>query len=228
MAQKILIIEDEKDLVKILEYNLRREGYETAAALDGEAGLASFKKFKPHLIILDLMLPKLTGMEVCRLVRREAATPILMLTAKQEEVDRVLGLEMGADDYVTKPFGVRELLARVKALLRRSGETGSAKTTGLARFGDIEVSFEQYELKVKGKPIELTSKEFQLLRVLIEGRAKAHSREGLLESVWGSEKGAGLDTRTVDQHVARLRKKLNTEKKRLLTVKNIGYRFKAD
>ena len=228
MPSKVLIIEDEKDIVKLLEYNLQREGYQTISALDGEAGLMAFNKAKPDLVVLDLMLPKQSGLEVCRLIRASSPVPILILTAKQEELDRVLGLEMGADDYMVKPFGVREFLARVKALLRRTQPATGPSASGTGRFGALEVSFERYEAKVGGKVIELTSKEFQLLRVLIEGRKKAHTREELLQSVWGSDKGAGLDTRTVDQHVARLRKKLGAEKKRLLTVKNIGYRFKED
>ncbi len=224
--KKILIVEDEQDLVKVLEYNLQKEGYLTAKAYDGEAGFALFQTFRPDLVILDLMMPKLNGMEVCRMIRKESGTLILMLTAKQEEVDRVLGLELGADDYVTKPFSLRELLARVKALFRRTQPSVPASSS--FKNDLLEISFDRFEVKVRGEMCDLTSKEFELLRFLVGGQEKVFSREELLQQVWGVDKSAQMDTRTVDQHVARLRKKLGPAKKYLLTVKSRGYRFKGE
>jgi DNA-binding response OmpR family regulator len=226
MILKILIIEDEKEIVKLLKYNLEKEGYSVAVASDGESGLALFHKSKPDLLILDLMLPKIDGLELCKIIRRESRTPIIMLTAKKEETDRVLGLELGADDYLTKPFSVRELLARIKSVLRRTKEPVSQP--GLLRIGKLEVDLERYEVKLADKPAALSSKEFMFLKVLLEAKGKVLTRDQLLELVWGIDRSAEIDTRTVDQHVARLRAKLGSEAGRLITVKNIGYKFKTD
>lgn len=222
----ILIVEDEKPLVKILKYNMEKEGWRAVSCDDGEKGLDAFKRERPDLVILDLMLPKLDGFEFCRRVRSQSKTPILMLTARKEEVDRILGLELGADDYVTKPFSVRELTARIKAILRRTG-AGEASAAGL-RAGGIELDAERYETRIKGKSVALSTKEFELLKCLLEAGGRALTREQLLEKVWGYEKGLELDTRTVDQHVKRLREKLGSEANRVLTVKNVGYRLKED
>ncbi|MFN0118822.1 MAG: response regulator transcription factor [Elusimicrobiota bacterium] len=224
--EKILIIEDEKDLVKLLKYNLEKEGYRIVAVHDGEAGLTAFRKEKPDLIILDVMLPKLDGFDFCRMVRQDSKTPILMVTAKTEEVDRVLGLELGADDYVTKPFSVREVLARIKAILRRVGTSDEEKT--LLRMGELEVDLERYVTKVKNQPIALSSKEFEFLKCLIAAKGRVLSRDQLLEKVWGYDQALNIDTRTVDQHIARLREKLLSESFRIVTVKNVGYRLKLD
>ncbi|MBI5884009.1 MAG: response regulator transcription factor [Elusimicrobia bacterium] len=223
---RVLIVEDERALVKVLKFNLEREGYSVASAGDGLAGLAAFQADKPDLVILDLMLPKLDGFEFCKAVRKTSRTPILMLTARKEEVDRVLGLELGADDYVTKPFSVREVLARVKAILRRS--RGPAGTEGALRAGSLEVDLERYEVKVAGKLAALSTKEFELLRCLLSAEGKALSRDEILEKVWGYDRALEIDTRTVDQHVARLRDKLGSEARRVVTVKNVGYRLKRD
>ena len=223
---KILIVEDEKQIVKLLKYNLEKEGYSTLLAADGDAGLALARKSKPDLILLDLMLPKMDGLELCRILRRESEVPIIMLTAKKEEADRVVGLELGADDYLTKPFSVRELMARIKSVLRRSGEKG--KNLGTVRFGKVEADLERYEVKINGKIVLLSSKEFDFLKVLIQAKGKVLTRDQLLESVWGYDQAADIDTRTIDQHVARLRGKLGPESERLMTVKNIGYRLKLD
>ncbi|MBI3553618.1 MAG: response regulator transcription factor [Elusimicrobia bacterium] len=222
----ILIVEDEKPLVKILKYNMEKEGWRAVSCDDGEKGLDAFKRERPDLVILDLMLPKLDGFEFCRRVRSQSKTPILMLTARKEEVDSILGLELGADDYVTKPFSVRELTARIKAILRRTG-AGEASAAGL-RAGGIELDAERYETRIKGKSVALSTKEFELLKCLLEAGGRALTREQLLEKVWGYEKGLELDTRTVDQHVKRLREKLGSEANRVLTVKNVGYRLKED
>jgi len=224
--EKILIVEDEKDLVKILRYNLEKEGYTIKSAYDGEAGLAAFRKEAPDLVILDLMLPKLDGFEFCKMVRQESKAPILMLTAKKSEVDRILGLELGADDYVTKPFSVREIVARIKAILRRAGEKPDTSTR--VRAGQLEIDLERYETRVNGKPVILSSKEFEFLKCMALANGRALSRDQLMEKVWGYDKSTEIDTRTIDQHIARLREKLSTEANRIITVKNVGYRLKTD
>jgi two-component system alkaline phosphatase synthesis response regulator PhoP len=221
---KILVVEDDRDILKLLRYNLEKEGYAVTPAADGEEGVALFRREKPRLVLLDLMLPKVDGLEVCRLLRAEnKKVPILMLTAKNTEIDKIVGLEMGADDYVTKPFSVREVLARVKTLLRRTA--GEEPAPQLLAAGALEMDLDRYEVRVGKKPVDLTTKEFELLKILWAARGKALSREDILERVWGYDKSADIDTRTVDQHVARLRDKLGAEKQRVLTVKNIGYRF---
>lgn len=224
--EKILIVEDEKDLAKLLKYNLEKEGYRAYSATDGEAGLALFRKEKPDLVLLDIMLPKLDGFEFCKIVRQESKVPILMLTAKTEEVDRILGLELGADDYVTKPYSVREVMARVKAILRRV--SGSEEEKTFYRAGDLEVDLARYVTKVKGQTVVLSSKEFEFLKCLISANGKVLSRDQLLERVWGYDDSLEIDTRTVDQHIARLREKLGVESGRIVTVKNVGYRIKLD
>lgn len=225
MIKKILVVEDEKAIVKLLKYNLEKENFVLSIASDGEEGLSVFKKMKPDLVILDLMLPKMNGIEVCKQIRRESQTPIIMLTAKKEETDRVLGLELGADDYITKPFSVRELVARIKSLSRRMDPKSAPSAV---QVGKLSVDLEKYEVHLAGKSVELSSKEFAFLKILIEAKGKVLTRDQLLEQVWGYEKGLDIDTRTVDQHVARLRAKLGSESGRLATVKNIGYKFKAD
>ncbi len=224
--KKILLVEDEKSLVKILRYNLEKEGYRVAVAHDGEAGLAALEKENPDLVILDIMLPKMGGFEFCRQVRRNSRTPILMLTAKKEEVDRVLGLELGADDYVTKPFSVREVLARVKAVLRRSAAPEPHRA--VFRAGGLELDLDRYEASLNGKSFVLRSKELEFLKCLFQARGKVLSRDELLEKVWGYDRSMEIDTRTVDQHIARLRDKLGSEAARIITVKNVGYRLKVD
>lgn len=226
MALRVLVIEDEKDIARLLKYNLEKEGYAVLSASDGEAGLSLARSEKPDFIILDLMLPKLDGMQVCRAVRAEMQVPILMLTAKKEEIDRIVGLELGADDYVTKPFSVRELLARIKSILRRTqpGERNSGAFT----IGTLSVDFARYTVQIKGKPVALSSKEFEFLKILIQAKGKALTRDQLLEQVWGHDPSLEIDTRTIDQHIARLRDKLGPESKRVITVKNVGYRFDTD
>ncbi len=226
MAQKILVVEDDRSLNKVLKYNLENEGYRVVACGDGEAGLALLRKEKPDLVILDLMLPKVDGLEFCKAAHKTVRTPILMLTARKSEVDRVLGLEMGADDYVTKPFSTRELLARVKAILRRAGP--EAKAAEVLRAGAIEMDTSSYQCRIAGKPVELRAKEFEFLKLLLESAGKVLTRDELLERIWGYDRSMELDTRTVDQHIARLREKLGSEAKRIVTVKNVGYRLQTD
>ncbi len=224
--EKILIIEDEKDLVKLLKYNLEKAGFDVVAAHDGESGLALLRKEKPSLVVLDIMLPKMDGFEVCKAIRQDAKVPILMLTAKREELDKIIGLELGADDYVTKPFSVREVIARIKAITRRASESQTERS--LIRVGHLTIDLEGHDILIQGKSIRLSPKEFELLKTLVKAKGRALSREKLLDEVWGIEDSMNIDTRTVDQHVARMREKLGPEGTRIMTVQNLGYRFKAD
>lgn len=227
MAHKILVVEDDKDLTRLIKYNFDKEGYHIVHASDGEAGLALARKERPDLIILDIMLPKMDGLEFCRLFRQEHKTPIIFLTAKKSEVDRILGFKLGGDDYVTKPFSVGELLARVAAILRRVSGADRDETPPL-RAGQLEVDLARHEVRVKGQAVPLTPKEFEFLKVLVESDGKVLSRDQLLEKIWGYDRSMEIDTRTVDQHIARLRRKLKSEGFRIATVTNAGYRLKPD
>jgi len=223
-VKKILLVDDEPTLVATVKYNLEREGYQVVTAGDGESGLSVARAERPDLVILDLMLPGLDGFEVCRILRREMTAPILMLTAKTDEVDKVVGLELGADDYVTKPFSMRELLARVRALLRRA-ETPPAEAKVLTA-GDLQVDLRRREAMRRGQALVLKPKEFDLLVFFLRNRGRAFTREQLLDQVWGYD-FAG-DTRTVDVHVSWLRQKIEDEPAkptRLITVRGVGYRF---
>lgn len=226
MTLRVLIIEDEKDIARLLKYNLEKEGYGVLVSTDGESGLAQARKEKPDFILLDLMLPKLDGTQVCRMIRQESKVPIIMLTAKKEEIDKVVGLELGADDYVTKPFSIRELLARMKTILRRA-DPSTANTDSAKRFGDLRFDPDRFTVTLKGKPVALSSKEFAFLKILIDAQGKAQTRDQLLEKVWGYDKSMEIDTRTIDQHITRLRDKLGAEARRVITVKNVGYRFET-
>jgi len=226
-VKKILVVDDEPTLVATLKYNLEREGYHVATAADGEAGLSAARANRPDLILLDLLLPVMDGLEVCRILRREMTTPILMLTAKTDEIDKVVGLELGADDYVTKPFSMRELVARVRALLRRA-ETVPAAGTEVLTAGDLEVDLGRREASRRGQALVLKPKEFELLVFWLRNRGRAFSREQLLDQIWGYD-FAG-DTRTVDVHVSWLRQKIEDEPAkptRLITVRGVGYRFEG-
>jgi phosphate regulon transcriptional regulator PhoB len=226
MKEKILIVDDEKDIVKMIDYNLKKEGYRTLSAHDGEEALELSKRDHPDIIILDLMLPGIDGLDVCRILKKEEKTssiPIIMLTAKTKETDKIVGLEIGADDYVTKPFSPRELLARIKAVLRRVKE--KEKLPEVVEIGDLAIDFAKISVNVKGKPIELTAKEFELLKTLIKAKGRVLSRDYLLDTIWGYDKAIEIETRTVDVHIRTLRKKLKSEARRIITVKNYGYRF---
>jgi phosphate regulon transcriptional regulator PhoB len=229
MKEKILIVDDEKDIVKMLEYNLKKEGFRTVAAYDGEDALSSALRDHPQLIILDLMLPGMDGLEVCKALKKEqktAAIPLIMLTAKAQEADKIVGLELGADDYITKPFSPRELIARVKAVLRRAKEKESPVQE--LTIGDLSIDLARIAVTVKNKPIELTSKEFELLKMLINAKGRVLSRDYLLDTIWGFDNALEIQTRTVDVHIRTLRKKLKGEAKRIVTVKNYGYRFEIE
>lgn len=222
----ILVVEDDPAILRGLVDNLRFESYEVVTATNGEAGLEMIRNRKPDLILLDLMLPKLSGYEVCRKIRAEGnPTPVLMLTARGEEADRVVGLDLGADDYVTKPFSVRELLARIRALLRRTQPPKTPLPDEL-RFDDVVIDFRCYEATKGGRPLEMTRKEFGILRLLAARGGEVISRDELLNEVWGYE--SYPSTRTVDNHVAGLRAKLErdpAEPRHLKTVHGVGYKF---
>jgi two-component system phosphate regulon response regulator PhoB len=224
LKQKILIVDDEPEAVELVEFNLRQAGFDTATAGDGDEALKKAKAHLPALVVLDVMLPEVDGLEVCKLLRRESTTakiPIIMLTAKAAEIDRVLGLELGADDYVTKPFSPRELVLRVKKILQR-GESSVDKRDTL-RFGDLVIDQPKHLVAWKGKSIDLTATEFKLVTVLAERAGRVQSRDALLRDVW--EYDAAIDTRTVDTHMRRLREKLGGAAKHLDTVRGVGYRF---
>ncbi len=229
--KKILIIEDEAPISNIIKFNLKKEGYEVDTAFDGAEGLKKALKDDVSLVLLDIMLPIMDGFEVCKQIREKSNVPILMLTAKEEEVDKVLGLELGADDYITKPFGMRELIARIKANIRRTeaGKEGEQTGEALVReFGNLELDMNKYELRKNGEPLDLTLREFELLKYLAEREGKVFSREQLLEEVWGYEYYG--DIRTVDVTVRRLREKLEDDPgdpKYILTKRGIGYYFQG-
>ncbi|HAM73494.1 MAG TPA: DNA-binding response regulator [Verrucomicrobiales bacterium] len=221
---RILIVDDEPDVIELLEFNLRQAGYDVTSAEDGAAGLKKAREIAPDLIVLDLMLPEMDGTEVCKQLRREpttARTPIVMLTAKAAEIDRVLGLELGADDYVTKPFSPRELVLRVRGLLRRGQPADEAEQ--VIHAGDLAVDVPRHQVTVKGKRIDLTATEFKLITTLAQRRGRVQSREQLLQDVW--EYDSLIDTRTVDTHMRRLREKLGSAARYLDTVRGVGYRF---
>ncbi len=226
MKEKILIVEDDKDIIKMLEYNLKKEGFKVIHASDGEDALDLAVRQYPDLILLDLMLPGIDGLEVCKALKGEnkaAAIPIIMLTAKSQESDKVVGLELGADDYVTKPFSPRELIARIKAVLRRAND--KEKLPDIVQAGDLKIDFAKISVEVKGKLVELTSKEFELLKTLLKAKGRVLSRDYLLDTIWGFDHAMEIQTRTVDVHIRTLRKKLKSAAKMIITVKNYGYRF---
>jgi len=226
MPKKILIVEDEPGVLVSLKDEFESQGYIVHAAEDGEKGLEIAKGEKPDLIILDIMLPVLDGYEVCKKLRMEGdTTPIIMLTVKDEEVDKVLGLELGADDYVTKPFSFRELTARVKAVFRRTEE--QVKNLTDYSFGNIELDFEKYEAKKEGKKLYLTPLEFHMMRLFIQSKGKAISRDYFLDRIWG-EDNVTVSYRTVDSHIANIRKKIEddpADPQHILSIRGVGYKF---
>jgi two-component system response regulator VicR len=228
MCAKILIVDDEPNIVDVLRVNLEREGYQTMTATDGAAALEMGLNMHPDLILLDCMLPKMDGFDVCRKLRPQTNVPILMLTAKTEEIDKVLGLELGADDYITKPFSTREVLARIKAHLRRVSlaENESHDGNKVMVFGDLEIDIDAYQVRRSGKVLELTLREFELVRFLAQNAGQVFSREALLEKVWGYEYYG--DVRTVDVTVRRTREKLEPDQSNyryILTKRGVGYYF---
>jgi len=228
-SQSILVVEDEPDIRKLVQYNLAQERFKVLEAEDGEQALKILQREKPNLIILDLMLPGLSGLELCKLLRERPQTaqlPILMLTAKAGEADKVLGLEIGADDYLTKPFSPREMIARVRAILRRSEAATATDAAPLYTKGPLQIDFSTYEVFVRGKTVKLTLKEFELLRFLVQNPSRVLSRDQLLDRVWGGE--TFVTPRTVDVHIRRLRKAIEKDDRRpqwILTLRGVGYKF---
>jgi DNA-binding response OmpR family regulator len=225
---RILLVDDEHSVQKLLTYPLRKEGYEVVPARDGREALDRFSAQHFDLVVLDVMLPKLDGIEVCRRLRSRSRVPIIMLTAKGDELDKVLGLEMGADDYITKPFSVREFRSRVKAALRRAEMPGSPRTSDEPiTAGDLRIDFERRAVTVRGEPVRLTFVEFEILALLAASPGRVHSREQVLEQVWGDSNYR--DPRTIDVHIRHLREKVERDPKHpeyLFTVRGAGYRFR--
>ena len=226
MEKRILVVDDEASIAQAVAYALRREGYSVAVAHDGEEALKLTAEFKPRVIILDVMMPKLNGYEVCRKLEDRHGLGIILLTVKNDIVDKILGLELGADDYMTKPFDLRELLARTKALVRRMERAAAEDKAVELVVDDLVVQVPQRTVRIKGSPIELTPKEFDLLVLLLSHQERVYTRDELLELVWSMDYAGG--TRTVDIHMQRLRKKLGEPYQQLLqTVYGVGYRASA-
>lgn len=233
MAEKILIVEDELTLQETLAYNLKKHGYQVESANDGQSGINKAKEYKPDLILLDIMLPGIDGFEVCRILRKDMIVPILMLTARDDEIDRVVGLEVGADDYLTKPFSMRELIARIKALLRRAKikqEIGQSKDgeQKIHTFTNLTIDENRREVTLNGQPLSLKPKEYELLLFLGKHKGQVLSRETILEKVWGWDYFG--DSRTVDVHIRWLREKIEEDPakpKRIITSRSAGYRFEG-
>ncbi|HYA13741.1 MAG TPA: response regulator [Syntrophales bacterium] len=229
MTKKILVVDDEKGIVDLITYNLEKEGYSTISAYDGESALELVKTKKPDLVILDLLLPGIRGLEVCKFIRRNPETemlPIIMLTAKGDQVDKILGLEMGADDYITKPFNVRELIARVRAVLRRTETRPASDKQETFTYKGIHIDYRSYEVTVDGKRIDLGPTELKLLRFFTQHPGRVYTRDQLLDYVWGDE--TFVEPRTVDVHISRLRLAIEKDKEKpqyILTVRGIGYKF---
>jgi len=227
MKPRILVVDDEPDALEILGFKLKEAGYAPLFAKDGARALAAARDERPALIVLDLMLPEVDGLEVCKILRRDpttAAIPILMLTARAAEMDRVIGLELGADDYVTKPFSPRELVLRIKKLLART--KAADEPSAQLRIAELEIDVPRHSVTIAGAPVSLTATEFKLLEILARRRGRVQTRERLLQDVWGYENP--IDSRTVDTHMRRLREKIGDAARHLETIRGVGYRFKAE
>ena len=226
MTTRILVVDDDVNICDILRMYLEREGYEVKVAYDGEAGVQQFREFDPDLVLLDIMLPKKDGWQVCREIREISPKPIIMITAKGEVFDKVLGLELGADDFIVKPFDTKEVTARVKAVLRRTGSKDEEQDETL-RFDNIEISRRRFELKIRGKSVDVPPKELELLYFLASNANRVFTRDQLLDKVWGFDYLG--DSRTVDVHIKRLREKLEgvSDKWTLKTVWGVGYKFET-
>ena len=227
VTERVLIVEDEPALVESIRFTLESEGYEVLTASTGVEGLRQARNGNPSLVLLDLMLPGVSGLDICRQIRQESDVPIVMVTAKDGEADKVLGLELGADDYITKPFSTRELLARVRAHLRRAGRTGTFATTNeVLRGGRVDLDIDAHEARVEGEPVALRPKEFELLEALMRRKNRLASREALIDDVWGPSYFG--DTKTLDVHIKRLRTKLEADPSNpvhIVTVRGLGYKF---
>jgi DNA-binding response OmpR family regulator len=226
---RILVVDDEPHIVELVRYNLAQEGFEVSVAYDGHEAIEKAKKDAPDLVILDLMLPYVDGMEVCRQIRKGSSVPILMLTAKHGEQERVVGLELGADDYVTKPFSPRELVARVRAILRRTARETQRPTARPVAVGALVLDPTTHEVRLRGRLVDLTTKEFDLLQLLLSHPNRVFTRDFLLEHIWGYDYFGS--TRTVDMHISRLREKIEDDPDAptyVTTVRGVGYKLKKD
>ena len=223
---KILVIEDEPSIIDALEYGLSTEGFDVVTADDGLRGLELFERERPDLVVLDLMLPGLPGTEVCKRLRRTSAVPIIMLTAKDAEVDKVVGLELGADDYVTKPFSMRELAARIRAVLRRGGEWDLPDLGAPMEAQGVRIDPERHEVTVRGRPVELPPKEFALLELLVRNAGRVLTRDVIIDRIWGADYVG--DTKTLDVHIKRIRGRIEEDPhhpRLIATVRGVGYKF---
>ena len=226
---KVLVVEDEKSFVEALKVGLDREGFDVKIAEDGLMALNLFRTFKPDLILLDVMLPKISGLDVCKEIRTESKVPIIMVTAKGEEIDTVVGLEVGADDYVTKPYRLREVVARMRSLLRRSNwsdETEAISEGRVITVSDIQIDIDKYEVKVRNEIVDFPLKEFELLLLLLENAGRVLTRDALIDRVWGFDYVG--DTKTLDVHIKRLRSKVEKDPSKpmsIVTVRGVGYKF---
>ena len=226
---KVLVVEDEKSFVEALKVGLDREGFDVKVAEDGLMALELFRTFKPDLILLDVMLPKISGLDVCKEIRTESKVPIIMVTAKGEEIDTVVGLEVGADDYVTKPYRLREVVARMRSLLRRSNwsdETEAISEGRVITVSDIQIDIDKYEVKVRNEILDFPLKEFELLLLLLENAGRVLTRDVLIDRVWGFDYIG--DTKTLDVHIKRLRSKVEKDPSKpmsIITVRGVGYKF---
>ncbi|MGI6604432.1 MAG: response regulator [bacterium] len=228
MGEKILVVDDEESILELLRYNLEKEGYSVLSVQDGAEAIEMAKREKPDLVLLDLMLPVVDGLEVCRRLRQSSNVPILMLTAKREETDRIVGLELGADDYLTKPFGIRELLARVRAILRRTRGYEELGPSQRITVRGLVIDPERHEVIVRGKKVELTLKEFELLSFLARNPGRVFPREELLERLWDYEFLG--DSRTLDVHIRHLREKIEVDPSNpiyIKTVRGVGYKLEV-
>ena len=222
----VLVVEDEEAFVEALTVGLAREGFRVQVARDGATAIEMFDAVKPDLVLLDVMLPVISGVDVCRELRKRSQVPIIMVTAKGSEIDTVVGLEVGADDYVTKPYRIRELVARMRAVLRRSGDRDDDLTTDAVQVGDVALDPERHEVRIRGEVVRLPLKEFELLHVLLANAGRVITREQLIDRVWGSDYVG--DTKTLDVHVKRLRTKVEPDPAhpaRIVTIRGLGYKY---
>ncbi|WP_043624894.1 response regulator transcription factor [Nonomuraea candida] len=225
---RVLVVEDEESFSDALSYMLRKEGFEVSVAATGPEALETFDRNGADLVLLDLMLPGLPGTEVCRSLRQRSKVPVIMLTAKDSEIDKVVGLELGADDYVTKPFSSRELVARIRAVLRRQGDVVEELETAVLAVGPVRMDVDRHVVAVRGEPVQLPLKEFELLEVLLRNAGRVLTRGQLIDRVWGADYVG--DTKTLDVHVKRLRAKIESDPSNprcILTVRGLGYKFDA-
>lgn len=227
MGRSILIVEDEKEIRDLLAHYLRKEGFDLSFAADGETGLSNARAEKPKLILLDILLPEMDGLDVLREIRadrRIAGTPVILLTAKGDETDRIVGLELGADDYIPKPFSPREVVARVKAIFRRSARREAPTEEPTYQIGELQLDVSRHEVRYRGRTVTLTSREFRILTILMASEGKVLSREAILERAWGE--GTYVLDRTVDVHIAKLRRKIPLLAEAIETVKDVGYKLR--